>query len=209
MARGKGGPEGSGKIKFRFVEFEMDGNDSTLEEGLKSIAAALNRGIGPGSVKMIRHNGADATTKDVPAETPDEMALDEENPEEEGEARTPRAPAAPRKISPRRVVESFKLDDVSPTLKEFAAEKEPQSDLKKYLVIAHWAKEYKKMEELTPDHFYTAYKHMSWTSPKDFAQPMRDLINPRVGRFSTGSASGTAKINHLGENAVMEMGKGA
>ena len=212
MAKGRGNPEGTGKIEFRFVEFEMDGTDASLEEGLKSIAAALNRGMAPAATKFLRHNGAAATTVDPAA--PETEQEGEEEVVAEGQEEAPRATrkasSGQRKVATRKVVEGFKLDDVSPTLKEFHESKgSPKSDLDKYLVVAAWAKEEKGLEELSVDHFYTAYKYMEWETPKDPAQPIRDLMHKRRAKFSKAITPGYGRINHIGENDVLKMGKGA
>src|SRR5947208_1847119 len=50
----RSGPSESGKVKLRVVEFELEGNDATLQESLRSISAAINRataGMVPTSVK--------------------------------------------------------------------------------------------------------------------------------------------------------------
>lgn len=205
MAKVRGNTEGTGKIKFRFVEFEMDGAGSSLEEGLKSIAAALNRGMSSAiSAKLVQHNGAEHVTARGDEESPAAEDLPEE--EELTTSSTPRKSGVPRRVAPRKILDNFKLDDVTPTLKDFAMTKNPNSDLKKYLVIAFWAKTYKHMEDLTPDHFFTAYRALGWTTPKDPVQPIRDLINPRSGRFSAGGVPGNGKINHIGEQVVIDMG---
>src|SRR5580658_3949057 len=36
--------EDKGKVKFRFVEFELEGLNSTIEESIKSIVHSMNRG---------------------------------------------------------------------------------------------------------------------------------------------------------------------
>lgn len=205
MAKGRGNLEGTGKIKFRFVEFEMDGTGSSLEEGLKSIAAALNRGMNPSiGAKLLQHNAAEQGIAPGGEEAPEAEELTDD--EESTTSSLSRKIGAARKVAPRKILDDFKLDDVKPTLKDFAATKKPNSDLKKYLVIAFWTKTYKKMEELTPDHFFTAYRGLGWSTPKDPVQPIRDLINPRNGRFSAGSVPGNGKINHIGEQFVIDMG---
>lgn len=205
MAKVRGNTEGTGKIKFRFVEFEMDGAGSSLEGGLKSIAAALNRGMNPSiGAKLLQHNAAEQGVASGGEEAPEAEELIDD--EESTTSSSSRKPAAPKKVAPRKILDNFKLDDVKPTLKDFATTKNPNSDLKKYLVIAFWAKTYKNMEELVPDHFFTAYRALGWSTPKDPVQPIRDLINPRNGRFSAGSAPGNGKINHIGEQFVIDMG---
>ncbi|WDT75178.1 MAG: hypothetical protein MPW16_18175 [Candidatus Manganitrophus sp.] len=65
------------------------------------------------------------------------------------------------------------------------------------------------MKELTPDHFFTAYRWLGWSTPKDPVQPIRDLVNPRIGKFSAGEcARANGKINHVGEHkkVVIDMG---
>ena len=45
MPRGNKGQEDKGKVKFRFVEFELEeGSNATLEESMRQIAAAVTRG---------------------------------------------------------------------------------------------------------------------------------------------------------------------
>jgi hypothetical protein len=34
---------GKGKIKFRFIDFEMDGGDSTLQDAIREITRAIGR----------------------------------------------------------------------------------------------------------------------------------------------------------------------
>lgn len=35
-----------GKVRFKYVEFELDANDATLQESLRNIATAIMRGNG-------------------------------------------------------------------------------------------------------------------------------------------------------------------
>src|SRR5580692_6348226 len=37
-------PDDKGKVKFRFVEFELEGLNSTIEESIKTIVQSMNRG---------------------------------------------------------------------------------------------------------------------------------------------------------------------
>jgi hypothetical protein len=204
--------EQTGKVKFRIVEFEMEGSDSTLHESLKNIAAAFMRNGSAPAPKPVRYD----SPRQLEGEGGESSAAEEDQEdglEVEEAVATPsqKRPSSPRKaasIKPVKVLSDIRLDDVSPTLKEFCAEKKPGNDLAKYLAIAYWFKFYKDIPDLTPDHFYTAYRLMSWPTPKDPAQPIRDLRNTKRGKFGAGKTPGTCTINHIGENSVGGMGAG-
>lgn len=195
----------SGKIKFRFIEFEIDGSDGTLQESLKSLAAAISRN--PTSVNRLlkrdeRPNEEDSTNEEInPTDEVEEIEVIEHP---KRASQSARKPSTPRKV---KVLTEFRLDDVTPTLKEFCVQKSPQSDYKKYLVIAFWFKEFKNITDITPDHVHTAYRAMNWATPKDPAQPFRDLKS-KNGWLSNGETRGTYTINHIGENVVNDMKAG-
>lgn len=56
--------------------------------------------------------------------------------------------------------------------------------------------------EISPRHFFTAYKLLGWKVPRDPALPMRELLASRDQRLSKGSAQGYCVINQVGENSV-------
>jgi hypothetical protein len=197
-----------GRIKVRVIELEMEGSDDSIQEGLKSLAAALGRG-GNTVVTRLRSepsrqiaNGHVAPAADEPEE------VEEVETESDFDTPTPRAKAAkkPAKVVPASILQDVRLDDVTPTFKDFATEKAPPSDMAKYLVVAYWFKFHKGISNLTSNHFYTAYKMMGWKVPRDPVQPARELRAGRDGRFSTGTDAGTFMINQVGENSVTEMG---
>jgi len=93
-------------------------------------------------------------------------------------------------------------------LKTFLEQKNPTSDVKRYLAIAYWLKEYREVSEITMDHAYTCYRHMGtgWNVPKDAASPLRKMKSKQYGWMGNGSTAGSYAINHLGENEVNNMG---
>src|SRR5688572_23665370 len=84
-----------GKVKFRVIEFELEGTDASLQESLKNLAVALNRGNAVPPARQLR-----ATTKQIEANGEAEPEVEAEDAEvvdeQETEAPAPR-PAAPRK----------------------------------------------------------------------------------------------------------------
>lgn len=200
MAKLTKSPERAGKVKIRLVEFEVEGNDQSIQESLKSIAAALNRGAPSSAVKakyLTSRNEADE-------ELEEEQFEDVDDDEEVIESVSTRVPRAPKKTPTPNILD-VNFADVSPTLKEFVAEKSPKLVLHKYLVIAYWYKHTRGIADLTQDHFFTAFRHLQWTVPKDPQGPIRDLRHKRRTQMGAGSTPGTSTINHIGENIVLEM----
>lgn len=208
MAKGSKLGEQSGKVKFRIIEFEMEGSDETLQESLKNVAAAFVKAgtvVQPRAVRQDPQRQLETSTKDDSSETETDL-IDIPDDEAISLPQVKRSPQAKKSRIPSvKVLDDIRLDDVSPTLKEFCLEKNPKSDLNKYLVIAYWFKYYKQMPDLSSDHFFTAYRLMGWTTPRDPGQPIRDLRHRRKGNFSAGQSVGTSTINHIGENLVIEM----
>lgn len=198
-----------GKVKFRVIEFELEGTDAAMQETIRGFTAALNRNPSApvsrqlrGPAKHIESNGETG-----PAAEEEEVLDAEEVEEAEEVTHAARSrPAAPRKVKTYEVMENLVFDDVSPTLKEFAKSKAPTKDLPRYLVIAYWYKHHKKQPPVTAGHFYTAYRLLGWKVPADPAAPMRELRATRDGRLSKGSETGTFVINQVGENHVDELG---
>lgn len=192
----------AGKVKIRVIEFEVEGSDETMQESLKSITAALNKGMTAAQPSRVKYITAPHQQEDQP----EEHELDDSE-EEEPTAAAVRKPSSPKKPPPTKLLE-ISFTDTTPTLKEFITEKSPKSVLHKALVIAYWYKHYKKTPEITSDHLFTAYRHLQWTVPRDPGQAIRDLRHKRRTQLTAGSTPGASVINHVGENIVMEMGKG-
>lgn len=206
--------EQNGKMKVRIIEFELEGSDMSLQESLKSIAAALSR---PAVLTIQRPQQRIGTTKtEIDASSSHESAEDIENieevvAEEESDSSAtavPRKPRKPPKMAAPSLVE-IRFDDLKPTFAEFVAEKEPKSDMQRYLCAAFWLKAHKSVNEVSIDHMYTAYKVMGWALPGVPVQPMRELAATRDKRFSKGAEKGHYAINHIGEGYVTtKMGTG-
>ncbi|UVH55201.1 hypothetical protein NWF24_20455 [Variovorax paradoxus] len=212
MATKSKSPDAIGKVKFRVIEFELEGTDAAMQETIRGFTAALNnnQGVPAGRqiarpvAKQIGQNGDAMHSQEADHEA-DVLDAEPES-DEPAAAKATRVPRA-RKIRPMKVLTDIRLDDVEPTLKEFAIEKAPDSHNAKYRVIAHWFKNIKGIPDLTPDHFFTAYRYLSWTTPTDPVKVIENLRGQAIGHFSTGATRGTSTINHVGEREVLEMGK--
>ena len=198
MAKQTKAPEKVGRVKIRLVEFEVEGSDQSIQESLKSIAAALNRGASPSAARPMYIGSGNQSEEEFDEEL--------EEGEEEGviESTSTRVPRTPRKAPTPNILE-INFTDVSPTLKEFVAQTTPKQVLQKYLVVAYWYKHTRGITDLAQDHFFTAFRHLQWTVPKDPSGPIRDLRHKRRTQMGAGSTPGTSTINHIGENIVLEM----
>jgi hypothetical protein len=192
-----------GRVKFRFLEFEIDGSDATLQESLKNIAAAISRS--PSGTKLINSTSNKAQNEEAEAEGGED--LNETHSENNFEA-TPSAVEAPprrRAVRSPKILADLDLSKADVSLKDFCTEKNPTTDTQKYLVIAAWLKEQLKLQEVTTDHIHTCYRTMGWHTPKNALKPLQNMKD-KNGWFSKGSATATYAINHVGENEVSKMG---
>jgi len=208
--------EQEGEISVSMIKFTMKGSDTSLQKGLDTIKAAF-AAQGFTVVPEARQLRTPSPARQLPsARTGEDIEVDADEVEDATEseddvpaaAPTPRKASTPRKPPNFKIIRDLKFDDVSPTLDEFVAEKKPDTHLDRYLCIAYWFKHHKDTEDLTVEHFFTAYMHYSWTLPTNAATPVRDLRHQKRQWFLAGSVQGTSTIANSGERRVMEMGKG-
>lgn len=192
-----------GKVKFRLVEFELDGSDATLQESLRNIASAMVRsGNGTATRALPTTHSKPEPDGEATVETAEEEVVEASSEQRNGELFAPVRPR-PRKPPTPHVVD-IDLTSGPVPLKAFCTEKHPSSETERYLVIAMWLKEHRHIADVDMHHIYTCYRHMGWSTPDDPVQPLRDLKRKR-GCFNKGQARGSYSINHIGENVVREM----
>jgi hypothetical protein len=194
-------PSGKGKIKFRFIDFEMDGGDATLQDAIREITRAIGK---PAVIKispaLAAATGAQNTqTDDVEDEVDEDIDSANDQSGDDGDA---------AKDKPKRYYKSPTVLNVDlkgePPLRPFLESLAPESDLKRYSAIAYWFKHYRATPDITIDHIYTGYKAFGWTTvPKDVGAPLRALKSE--GSFAKGSAKGSYTINHIGDSRVEEV----
>jgi hypothetical protein len=214
MAKTIKGQEQEGEISVTMVKFSMKGSDASLQKGLDTIKAAMvQAGFVPAAFepRQLRSNAP-------PAQSSESGSSDEDFAEDvveieanEETSTTPRKAGAPRKAKATnyKVLQELEFEDVSPTLPEFVAEKDPQSDWDKYKCIAYWFKHHKGMPEITVEHFYTAYLLLGWKTPPNPYQPIADMRKSNRQWFSKGEEPRTYTINNVGERQVRELKKGS
>src|SRR5580658_34529 len=185
MPKGNVGAEDRAKVKFRFIEFELDGGNAAVENSIRNLTTALTR----------NNNSQNSITKALPPRSqpalpPGEEAevLDAEQIESEealtvdNEIDTPtaasRAPRASRKPKTPDLIPDLDPTAGNPSLKEFCDEKSisnDSTDTKKYLACAVWLKDHKQIPSLTDAHIYTCFKFMKWPLQADIGAPLRTM----------------------------------
>ena len=210
------GSSGS-RIKFRFVDIEMENVNEAVTEGLRSLANALSRGhviaapsrqlggtksASPAAPIAVHEEEGEGEVL-APDEQVDEIIEDDGVDSEAGSNGKPkkkRAPRAPKFLS------DLDLTTASVKLEDFLQEKGPADMMGKYAAIAFWFKEYFSIDEISSDHIFTAFKHLGWQSqmPDEPVQAFRNAKSLK-NWFDKGS-KGAYKINWNGINAVNKMG---
>lgn len=199
------------KGKVRVIVFELEGNNQSIQESLRTVSNALSRNnvvIRPALPNEKHSNGANAKSKQKSSEPQllqEEPAaeLEVEAPAEQESEEEPTQPAKPKRARQLKIVDLNLKTGVNGSLESFASKKAPTSTIDRFLVIACWLKE-NGTEPVGPDHFYTCYKHLTWSDyPKDFAAPLGN--GKRDGYFESAGA-GVFRVNHIGEGRVAKMG---
>lgn len=211
MRRDQKDREDKGKVKFRYFEFEMDAGDPALQDTIRNITSAIGKTSGSlgrvhdVSPRQLQHNSETSESADEHlASTPDAQTTPEtENPIPQTSTRSakqwnPRSP---------RVLEDLKLNKARDPLKDYIERKKPSGHNSKYLAIAGWLKDNLSLNEVTMDHIHTCYRHLGWQTPKDASAPLRAMTSQNHW-FSKAQGKGAYTLNHVGENVIMDMGKG-
>ena len=205
MAKKRTEEERGGKMTF--VMFQMEGDDHTLQEGLRAITKAI-AGIHP-TVQVVQQQVVPPTG--APTGLPD-AAIDVRDYEEVNEPEQP-APAAQRQGAaarkaprPAKVLGELDLTSGEMPLKRFFDEHPVEGIYKRYVWIAYWFKNYRDTPGITSDHVHTCFKIMGWTTPARPMQPLTDMVHKNQWFRRE---NGVFFINHVGENQFIEAKGGA
>lgn len=208
----------SGQIKVRVIEFELNGRNATLAEGIKAVTAAItSRAV---IVQEPKRPGLPAVSNPKPgtildAEEPAQpevgaVVIEEQNVEDAGidtngngngtpKVRRKQVPKAPTFLS------TLDLKTAMVSLEDFAKAKNPTTLPDKYVVVATWFKEQMKMDEINIDHVFTAFRTLDWPTPDDLAATFRSLKHSKQ-YFDKGEGVGGYKVTFLATNYVAKMG---
>jgi hypothetical protein len=193
-------PREMSRIRFVMVDAEI------AEGDIASVTQAIQNALrGPAPIALQRLPSPSKTSpQDI-----DGAAVSEPELETEAEEAVV-SPEVPRQRSQRRAAPTPRVIEIDmttePTLQSYALRTNPKSNHKRYLTIAAWLHEHRKIDTITADHVYTCYRHVGWpASIPDFAQPLRELKHKQ---FFTSPETGKYSINHLGLSQAAKNGAG-
>lgn len=188
-----------GRVRILFAEVE--GDNETIQEGLKAIGMAVSKAVQP-NTKIIKVLGQADTDDNNLTDIIDEAeALDEEEAldisSNRSKSKRSNRPAKPPSHS---IVKDLNLqpeDKIS--LREFVDEKAPQTKQDLITVAIYYLSQTLEIEGITADHIYTCFKNVGEKIPANIPDTCRKIA--RKGWIDV-SDSKNIKILIHGENFV-------
>ena len=208
MAKGHAGGDDRAKVKFRVIEFELEGGNATVESSIRQLAGALSarnapsqKALPPRQPKELG-NGLSAESEEIEETVEDPEVWEAEAPD----AQPPRANKGTKSVYKPKLPQYLHDMDITgngTSFKEFAAAKKPQKNNQRHLVAAFWLKEHGGSPTVNMDKAYTCYRTADWpTSMPDWDVNFRSqLKNNRFRRVGAGEYAITPK----GEDDVRKM----
>lgn len=199
--------EKGNRARVRVFFGEIEGDNETIRDGLRSIAAAVNRTFQLESTTVrVLTVGSDPDPKQLAAAV--EQSLEETEvsvgtPESESsEADSPRnKPTRNRKAPSYSFVKDLNLrPDGQVSLRQFYADKKPTDQQEKMTVVLYYLYHVLEIQNVTANHIYTGLKEVDERVPKDIAQALRNISN-RKGWVDS-SDSDLLKTTVPGDNFV-------
>jgi hypothetical protein len=191
-----------------FVVMNVRGSDETIQSALKAIGTTLTQAIPSPARRLPPQLSVTERQPLIPGLEPEEELPENVIEIAEGtstqEVRASKQPTGPRKPPKSPTVLKIDFNAAEVPLKTFLDSYSTDEVTKRYLLIGYWFLHHGGVKEVSMNHIHSAFRWMSWTTPRDASQPLRDLKS-RLEWFDKGSVMGTYAINHVGENIVMQM----
>jgi hypothetical protein len=222
MARGNSDREqGTERGKIRFIIAEVEGNNQTLQDLVRTMAPMLSRPVevkvplklvqnrAVGSASNARSPELDLLHQDAAA--PDVIDAEEvEQPDTSATSTTRKKRGEGTKternarISPAADLNFVPKD--KPALKAFFAQKAPATDMEQVLVVGYYLKHMLDVATFGPGHIFAGLKHVNKPIPVDLRQTMRNM-KPMVGNkqgkgWFNFTDVDSARLTTEGENVV-------
>lgn len=184
------------KAKVRVFFGEIEGDNATIRDGLKSIAAAVNRTFS-GEVrimKALKNGGTERAEEedrflDDPIATASDAEFDEK----------PKSPR-PKKAPSYKTVSNLNLmPDGKQSLRAFFESKKPKTQQEQFVVILFYLTHVLGVTNVSPDHIYTGFNEAEQPVPN--IDSMAGNISNRKGWIDA-SEINNLKLTVPGENFV-------
>jgi hypothetical protein len=177
---------GTDKAKVRVFFAEVEGDNQSVQEALKTMVSAMSRPVR--AISEQKGNGKAALLLQADVEEVEEAidqveeveSLDEER--ASPNARRPRG--AGKKIDRNAGLNLVPDLNFRPSgkqaLKEFIDEKSPKNDLETVLVTLYYMQQIMGLSKIGPAHVMTAFKEAGKAIPVDLKQTIRNIKKSRM-----------------------------
>jgi hypothetical protein len=188
MARRNNEPtSGADKAKIRVFFAEVEGNNESVQEALKTMLSAMSRPVRVISEHKANGNAA-VLLQHADADVVEEPSNQVEEIEPSGQESAPPNVRKPRGAGKKvyrnaglKLVPdlNFRLNG-NPALKEFVDEKSPKNDLEATLATVHYMQHVMGLPKIGPAHVMTAFKEVGRPIPADIRQTIRNVMNLKM-----------------------------
>ena len=186
-----------GRLRVFFAEF--DGDNQTIQEGLRSISLAVAKTFQP--TVVVRRLTASPENPDAVSDEATDDLDDVEMNADDYIASVPPKSRTKRKPPTMTLVKDLNLRPAGkPHLREFFADKQPKSQPEQITVCVYYLWRIVELEAVTPHHVYSCLKEVGVKVPVDLPQTIRNVANRR-GTVDT-SDSNNITLTIRGENMV-------
>lgn len=207
---------------MRILYVELNGNNSSLQEGLRTLVQAMNKPVQvapPPPRRLVANenvppSAAEEKESDLfnqpsnGAETDIVEPLDSTQTSSNGPTRRPRGegPKKDRNAGIDLVPDVDLVQESGTSLKEFVGQKKPSTAEEQVLVFAYYLKHHVKVSPIGPGHILTCFTHLDKRKPLDLKQTIRNFAKSKG--WLTCVDMNDLKLTTAGENHVKhELGK--
>jgi hypothetical protein len=198
-----------GKARVRVFFGEIEGDNETIRDGLRSIAAAVNKTFNttPAIVRILTTEN-DMSEEQIAEHVQEQLAVDSvEEVFEPDQVRlsAPKAknsvPSGKRKAPTYSLVKDLNLrPEGKKSLREFYAEKKPADQQQQLAVVVYYLHRILELPKVTTNHVYTGLKDVEERVPSFLPQAIRNVAN-RKGWVDSSNSEGL-RTTVAGDNFV-------
>lgn len=178
---------GGDKAKVRVFFAEVEGNNDSVQEALKTMVSAMSRPVRV--ISEQRANGkavglldqVDSEETGEATQPAEELeALDEE----EGSSNARRPRGSGKKVDRNAGIELVPNLNFRPagkkSLKEFVDEKAAKNDVEAVAVVVHYMQHTMALAKIGPSHVMTAFREVGRAIPVDLKQTIRNIKKTKM-----------------------------
>jgi hypothetical protein len=177
--RNSGSTTGADNAKVRVFFAEVEGDNESVKEALKTMVSAMSRPVRVVSEQALISKGVAIPQVEI---DPNDAFEDESN-ESDDDTESVSTIKRPRGTGDKKDRNAGLLlvpdlnfrPDAQNTLKDFCAVKSPKSDLETTLVVVYFMQHKMGVQKIGPMHVLTAFKEVGEKIPVDVRQTLRNV----------------------------------